>query len=158
VMFLYAPDFFLLRPGIALLAFGLAITSALAAGPLTVLGVGFDLHWMLLGIVAATVGYSAVQLALLARVFFDFDRRLTTRVLTTLTYNRGVLLSVVLTVAGIVPNLVLLMRWLSNNFHLTSIHYSSVFGLFLMILGFQTFGFTLLLHMLGDRGHPRSPA
>jgi hypothetical protein len=154
-MFLYAPDFFLLRPGIALLAFGLAIASVLAAGPLSVLGIGFDLHWMLLGIVAATVGYSAVQLALLSRVFFDFDRRLTDRLLRTLTYNRGVLLSALLTVAGIVPNLMLLIRWLSADFHLPAIEYSSVFGLLLMILGFQTFGFTLLLHMLGQRSRLR---
>jgi glycosyltransferase involved in cell wall biosynthesis len=155
VMFLYAPDFFLLRPGIALLAFGLAIASVLAAGPLSVLGIGFDLHWMLLGIVAATVGYSAVQLALLSRVFFDFDRRLTDRLLRALTYNRGVSISALLTVAGIVPNLMLLIRWLSADFHLPAIEYSSVFGLLLMILGFQTFGFTLLLHMLGQRSRLR---
>jgi glycosyltransferase involved in cell wall biosynthesis len=158
VMFLYAPDFFLLRPGIALLTFGVAIASALAAGPFTVLGVGFDLHWMLLGIVAATVGYSAAQLALLSRVFFDFDRRLTDRLLGTLTYNRGVLISGLLTLIGIVPNMVLLIRWLSADFHLRSIGYSSVFGLLLMILGFQTFGFTLLLHMLGHRSRLRRAA
>ncbi|HLM86999.1 MAG TPA: glycosyltransferase [Solirubrobacteraceae bacterium] len=155
VMFLYAPDFFLLRPGVALLAFGLVIASVLAAGPLTILGIGFDLHWMLLGIVAATVGYSAVQLALLGRVLFDFDRRLTDRLLSTLTYNRGVLVSGLIMVAGIVPNLVLLIRWVSADFHLRTIEYSSVFGLFLMILGFQTFGFTLLLHMVGHRSRLR---
>ncbi len=155
VMFLYAPDFFLLRPGIALLTFGVVIGSVLAAGPVTVLGIGFDLHWMLLGIVAATVGYSAVQLALLSRVLFDFDRRLTDRLLATLTYNRGVAISGLLTVAGIAPNLVLLAHWLSADFHLRSIGYSSVFGLLLMILGFQTFGFTLLLHMLGQRSRMR---
>jgi hypothetical protein len=151
VMFLYAPDFFLLRPGIALLTFGVVLASVLAAGPVTVLGIGFDLHWMLLGIVSATVGYSAVQLALLSRVLFDFDRKLTDRLLSTLTYNRGVAISGLLTVAGLVPNLVLLTRWLSADFHLRTIGYPSVFGLLLMILGFQTFGFTLLLHMLGQR-------
>lgn len=155
VMFLYAPDFFLLRPGVALLTCGLALASVLAAGPFTILGIGFDLHWMLLGIVAATVGYSAVQLALLSRVLFDFDRRLTDRLLATLTYNRGILISALLTIAGIAPNLVLLVRWLSADFHLQAIGYPSVFGLLLMILGFQTFGFTLLLHMLGQRSRLR---
>jgi glycosyltransferase involved in cell wall biosynthesis len=155
VMFLYAPDFFLLRPGVVLLTLGLTIASLLAGGPFTLLGIGFDLHWMLLGIVAATVGYSALQLALLSRVLFDFDQRLTDRLLATLTYNRGVAISGLLTVAGIAPNLVLLVRWLSADFHLTAIGYPSVFGLLLMILGFQTFGFTLLLHMLGQRSRLR---
>jgi Glycosyl transferase family 2 len=155
VMFLYAPDFFLLRPGIVLLTCGLALAAMLAAGPLVLLGVGFNLHWMMLGVVAATVGYSAVQLALLARVFFDFDRRLTDRMLTTFTYNRGMLVSGLLILAGLIPNVVLLVHWLSADFHLRAIQYSSVFGLLLMILGFQTFGFTLLLHMLGQQGRLR---
>jgi glycosyl transferase family 2 len=151
VMFLYAPDFFLLRPGLVLLALGLLVAGALAPGPFVALGIGFNLHWMLLGVVAATVGCTAVQLALLARVFYDFDRAQTDRLLTTLTYNRGMAASGLLILAGLVPNAVLLARWLSDDFHLTSIQYPSVFGLLLLILGFQTFGFTLLLHMMGRR-------
>jgi glycosyltransferase involved in cell wall biosynthesis len=151
VMFLYAPDFFLLRPGAVLFAAGLALSAALAPGPFSALGVGFDLHWMLLAIVVATLGYSAVQLALLARVFYDFDERLTDRILGVVTYNRGVAASGLLILAGLIPNLVLLIRWLSHHFHLPAIQYSSVFGLLLLILGFQTFGFTLLLHMMGRR-------
>jgi glycosyltransferase involved in cell wall biosynthesis len=157
VMFLYAPDFFLLRPGLALLVPGLLLVGALAGGPFVALGVGFNLHWMLLGIVLATVGYTAVQLALLARVFYDFDRRLSDRVLRVMSYNRGLLLSALLILAGIVPNAVLLARWLSNDFHLPAIQYSSVGGLLLVILGFQTFGFTLLLHMIGRRNRLRHP-
>jgi Glycosyl transferase family 2 len=156
VMFLYAPDFFLLRPGVALLALGLLVSGALAAGPFIALGVGFNLHWMLLGVVAATVGYSAVQLALLARVFYDFDRRLIDRLLVAVTYNRGMLTSGLLILVGIAPNMMLFVRWLSNDFHLTTIQYSSVFGLLLVILGFQTFGFTLMLHMMvARRNRPR---
>jgi hypothetical protein len=155
VMFLYAPDFFLLRPGVVLFAAGMALSAALTLGPFSALGVGFDLHWMLLAIVVATLGYSAVQLAILARVFYDFDKRLTDRILGVVTYNRGVAASGLLILAGIIPNLVLLIRWLSHNFHLPAIQYSSVFGLLLLILGFQTFGFTLLLHMVGRRSRLR---
>jgi hypothetical protein len=151
VMFLYAPDFFLLTPGAIALALGLLLDCALAGGPLSAFGVGFDLHWMLLGIVAATVGYSAVQLALLARVFYDFDETFTDRVLSAVTYDRGVLAAIALLAAGAAPNAALLARWLSHDFHLPTIQYSSVFGLLLIILGAQTFGFTLLLHILGGR-------
>jgi glycosyltransferase involved in cell wall biosynthesis len=158
VMFLYAPDFFLLRPGAVLMALGTAIAAALAPGPFTAAGIGFNLHWMLLGVVVATVGYSAVQLALLARVFYDFDSRQTDKLIGTLTYNRGMAASGLLILAGTAPNAVLLARWLSNGLHLESIQYSSVFGLLLLILGFQTFGFTLLLHMTGRRGRTRREA
>jgi glycosyltransferase involved in cell wall biosynthesis len=155
VMFLYAPDFFMLRPGMVLFTLGLLTAGMLAGGPFAFLGIGFDLHWMLLGAVAATVGYGAVQFALLARTFYDFDHPQTDRLLTKLTYNRGMLATGLLIFAGIVPNAVLLARWLSNSFHLPSIQYSSVFGLLLLILGFQTFGFTLLLHMIGGRSLAR---
>jgi hypothetical protein len=158
VMFLYAPDFFLLRPGLVLTALGTAIAAALAPGPFTAAGVGFNLHWMLLGIVVATVGYSAVQLALLARVFYDFDSRQTDKLTGTLTYNRGMAASGGLILAGTAPNAVLLAHWLGNDFHLESIQYSAVFGLLLLILGFQTFGFTLLLHMMSRRGRARREA
>jgi glycosyltransferase involved in cell wall biosynthesis len=158
VMFIYAPDFFLLRPGAALFTAGFALSAALAPGPFLAFGIGFDLHWMLLAMVITTVGFSAVQLALLARVFYDFDKRLTDRILGLVTYNRGVALSGLLTLAGLIPNVVLLVRWLSHNFHLAAIQYSSVFGLLLVILGFQTFGFTLLLHMMGRRSRLRRPA
>jgi hypothetical protein len=155
VMFLYAPDFFLLWPGAILFVVGTAVAAALVGGPFLVLNVGFDLHWMLLAIVVATVGYSAVQLALLARVAYDFDTRFTDRILGAFTYNRGMAASALLIVAGLVPNLVLLVHWVSHGFRLHAIQYSSVFGLFLLILGFQTFGFTLLLHMMGRRSRLR---
>jgi hypothetical protein len=155
VMFLYAPDFFLLRPGLAMLALGTVLAGALAPGPFTAVGVGFNLHWMLLGVVVATVGYGAVQLALLARVYYDFDRRATDRVVGALTYNRGMAASALLWAAGLAPNVVLLARWVRAEFHLPSIQYSSVFGLLLLILGFQTFGFTLMLHMIAARHRGR---
>jgi glycosyltransferase involved in cell wall biosynthesis len=151
VMFLYAPDFFLLRPGLVMLGLGLAISAALVGGPFVALGVGFNLHWMLLGMVVATLGYSAVQLAVLARVFYDFDPRFTDRVLGRFTYNRGVAASGLLLLAGGIPNLVLLARWINDGLRLPAIQYSSLFGLLLMMLGFQTFGLTLLLHMIGRR-------
>jgi glycosyltransferase involved in cell wall biosynthesis len=153
VMFLYAPDFFLLRPGAILMTCGLLLSVALAAlGPFTLFGIGFNLHWMMLGIVCASVGYSAVQLAWLARIFYDFDQDLTDRLLMRWTYNRGVLASGLLILAGAVPNVVLIVDWMSADFHLRTIQPQPVFGLCLVILGFQTFGFTLLLHMLGGRG------
>ena len=155
VMFLYAPDFFLLRSGMVLFLLGLLMTGVLAGGPFFALGIGFDLHWMLLGVVLCTVGYSATQLALLARAFYDFDRALTDRLLAWISYNRGMLASGLLIIAGIAPNAVLLVRWISHGLRLPAIQYSSVFGLLLVILGFQTFGFTLLLHMIGGRSRLR---
>jgi len=156
VMFLYAPDFFLLRPGAVLLALGTALCVTLSGGRFNALGIGFDLHWMLFGVVCATVGYGAIQLALLARVFYNFDPRYTSRLLATVTYNRGVAASMVLFLLGALPEVVLLVHWISAGLRLSAFQYSSVLGLLLIVLGFQTFAFTLLLHMIGRRHSSRA--
>jgi hypothetical protein len=151
VMFLYAPDFFLLAPGLVLMVVGTVLCAALSGGRFYALGIGFDLHWMLFGVVVATVGYGAAQLALLARVFYDFNRVFTARLLNVVTYNRGVAASVILVVAGAVPNIILAIHWIQHGLQLPGFQYSSVLGLLLIVFGFQTFGFTLLLHMIGRR-------
>jgi glycosyltransferase involved in cell wall biosynthesis len=151
IMFLYAPDFFLLWPGAAMLVLGALLTTILAPGDLDALGVGFDLHWMLLGLVLATLGYSALQLAVLARVHYDFEHTFTVRLFRMLTYNRGMALAGLLLVAGLVPNVALLVRWLDDGFALSTIDHPAVFGLTLIVLGFQTFAFTLLTHIIGRR-------
>lgn len=151
VMFLYAPDFFLLIPGLVLMAIGTVLCAALSDGRFYALGIGFDLHWMLFGVVIATVGYGAAQLALLARVFYDFNRAFTARLLNVVTYNRGVAASMLLVVVGAVPNVVLAVHWFSHGLRLSAFQYSSILGLLLIVFGFQTFGFTLLLHMIGRR-------
>ena len=49
-MFVYGADFFVLKPGIVLLALGLLITLPLSFGPITIGPVTFSLYWMLAGL------------------------------------------------------------------------------------------------------------
>jgi glycosyltransferase involved in cell wall biosynthesis len=147
VQFLYAPDYFLWVPGWIALVAGLLLTFGLASGP-----VGpFDLHAMLFGSVLAVLGYSAIQLATLARVHYPFDPAFTARTQRLLSYDRGVWLAVAMVVVGLTPNVLLLVDWLRDGFSLTSINHPAVAGLTLLLLGFQTFAFTLLLHLVRDR-------
>ena len=150
VQFLYAPEFFLWWPGWIMLVFGLALSIALAPGPLDFGSFSADLHWSLAGLVLATLGYSAIQLATLARVHYDFDPGFTARVRRIVSYNRGVTVAVILTVGGLIPNIALIAHWLSSDFALSDISHPAVFGLTLIVLGFQTFAFTLLVHLVRD--------
>src|SRR5436190_5990162 len=68
VMLVYTPDSFLLKPGILLAAIGGLISGVLAMGPLTIGGVGFGLYWLLFGVTCVTLGYSSIQIGVLARV------------------------------------------------------------------------------------------
>jgi len=147
-MFLFAPDALLLKPAIFALVVGMILACTLCTGPKTIGPLGFDLHWMLLGVTLSTVGYSALHLALLSRAYYGFDLRWRQRVLNWFSYNRGMTLGLCLMFIGVLANLVLVYRWWRHGLHLYEIQYQAVFGLLLIVLGWQTITHTLILHMV----------
>jgi glycosyltransferase involved in cell wall biosynthesis len=152
VQFLYAPDFFLWWPGWAMLVFGVVLGAVLAPAPLDLGSFSLDLHWSLLALVLSTLGYSAVQLAVLARVHYRFDPRFADRAQRLVSYNRGIWAAFALIVAGLIPNVALAINWVQEGLTLREIDHPTIFGLTLIVLGFQTFAFTLLLHLVRDEG------
>ncbi|MEY2494807.1 MAG: hypothetical protein QOJ45_1299 [Verrucomicrobiota bacterium] len=148
VMLVYTPDSFLLRPGIVLTAIGAVIASALAVGPITIGGVGLSLYWMLFGVTCVTLGYSSIQIGVLARVMHGLRAQSLRRLRRVLTYDRGMAISGGCVVVGIVLLGTLVYRYLRADFRLYEISHPAIFGLLLVIVGFQTFCFTLLLEMV----------
>jgi hypothetical protein len=147
VMLVYTPDSFLLKPGIALTALGVLISCALAMGPVTIGGVGFSLYWLLFGVTCVTLGYSSIQIGVLARVMHGLRPRSLERLRQILSYDRGMLLSAGCVLVGIVLLSTLVYHYLNSEFKLFEISHPAIFGLLLIIVGFQTFCFTLLLEM-----------
>lgn len=147
VMLVYTPDSFLLKPGILLTIIGAVISIALAAGPLTIGGVGFSLYWMLFGVTCVTLGYSSIQIGVLARVMHGLRPQSLKRLRNVLSYDRGMLVAGSCVVVGIVLLGILVYRYLHSHFQLFEISHPAIFGLLLIIVGFQTFCFTLLLEM-----------
>jgi hypothetical protein len=64
-----------------------------------------------------------------------------------LSYDRGMLLSASCVLVGIVLLSTLVYHYLNSEFKLFEISHPAIFGLLLIIVGFQTFCFTLLLEM-----------
>ena len=151
VMFLYAPEALLLLPGLLLLVPGLALSIALIGGPIDVGEFELSLNWSLLGMTATTVGYTLVWLAVLARVHHDLDPPYTDKVLRRVSFDRGAMLAFALGAAGVALNGVLVATWVSQGFALKKIYHPVIFGLLLIVLGFQTFAFTLLLQIVAPK-------
>ena len=147
VMLVYTPDSFLLKPGILLAAIGALISCVLAKGPLTVGGVGFSLYWLLFGVTCATLGYSSIQIGVLARVLHGLRPQSLKRLRNTLSYNRGMLMAGGCVFMGSVLLGILVYHYFHSDFKLFQISHPAIFGLLLIIVGFQTFCFTLLLEM-----------
>lgn len=147
VMLVYAADSFLLKPGIVLMAIGLLLSLGLSAGPLRIGNIGFSLYWMLLGLTCTTLGYSSIQIGILARVMHGLRPRFVKRVQEILTYDRGMIVSGCLIIGGLILLSHLVYRYLKLGLNLEAISHPAILGLLLVILGFQTFCFTLLMEM-----------
>jgi len=148
VMLVYSPDSFLMRPGFIMLAAGLVLSFGLGlAGPVTLFGVGFNLYWMLLGVTCATLGYSCLQIGVLARLVHGLRSGLAVKIQHWLTYDRGMIIAGLFAGSGLIDIVVFLVRYLQHGMQLSGISHSAILGLLLVILGFQTFAFTLLLEM-----------
>ncbi len=148
VMFLFAPDFFLFWPSILMLALGLFLSVVLSQGLVIVGQFGFNLHTIFLGVALATLGYSGLHLALLAKVFYNFKPTVTKRITSFISYDRGMLVGGLLMLIGFILEIILVGQWFSQGFRLSEISYSSVLGLMFLILGFQTITHTLILQMV----------
>jgi hypothetical protein len=141
----------LTRPGWALFLPGLLLTLSLVAGPRTLHGIVLNLHWMLLGVTLTVVGYNAILLGMITRVFYDFDAVVSRRLMRMLTYNRGVVGGILLGLIGVGFNSTLVYTWIRNDFRLSELNHSGVFGLLLIVVGFQTFTSTLVFQMIAQR-------
>jgi hypothetical protein len=151
VMMLYAPEAFLIAPGLSAASVGLILSLLLIGGPVDVLGVGLSLNWQLCGVVLTTLGYSALQLGLLAKAHHELDPAFNARLRHWATFDRGAAAAAALILVGAVLVGILVVRWLSNGLQLETIDHSAVFGLLLVLLGFQTFAFTLLFEIVESR-------
>ena len=155
-MFIHGADFFLLKPGLLLLSIGLAMTVPLAAGPVSIGGFSFSLFTMLLGVTLSLVGLQSVYVGGLAQILVDFTGRSRQRWRRMFPYTRTVLLSFGAFLAGVSLSLPLAVRYVDFGLTLptgiTTRNHLAVAGLLLMIIGFMTFTFTLVLHAaLGAR-------
>jgi glycosyltransferase involved in cell wall biosynthesis len=148
IMFLYGADFFLLVPGIVIFTIGLMLVLSLLQGEYSIGPVFLNLHWMLLGLTLTTLGHSATLLGVISRIYNNFDATFTRLIEKLITYDHGVISGLVLFLIGFLINVNLTYVYIESGLRLTQIYYPGVFGLLLMILGFQTFTFTLIIQMI----------
>ena len=148
-MFTYGVDFFLFKPGLALLAAGLALMLPLTFGPFSLGPISFSINWMLLAMAVALVGLSFTFFGAVAQLLFDYTGTLRRRWEQLFPYNRTVVLSLAMIVAGIALALPLVYQYVANSLRLPAglgvETYQAVTGLWLIIAGFEVFTFMLLM-------------
>src|SRR5215813_10412610 len=153
-MFVYGAEFFVLKPGLSLLALGLGLSLPLSLGPVHVGPVHFSLYWMLLGLTLTLLGLQSFYLGCLAQILHDYTGSARRRWLRIFSYTRTVALSAGAFVAGLALLLALVADYVSSGLTLSSsdrVPYRGVLGLMLVIMSFMSFTFVLLLHAVALR-------
>jgi glycosyltransferase involved in cell wall biosynthesis len=146
-MFVYGANFFLFKPGILLLTLGALLTFPLSFGPVTLGPITFSLHWMLLGMSLALLGLQCIYMGILSQVFFDYSGKVTAKWFRRFSYTRAVVFSALMFSVGLAFSALLTASYFRNQFRLPdSTNNLGFTGLLLMIAGFMSFTFTLILH------------
>jgi hypothetical protein len=162
-MFVYGSDFFVFKPGIALMVLGLLVTVPVSFGDLDVGPVTLSLNWQFLGVAILVIGSQAFFLGCIAQVLFDYTGRRRRRWLRVFPYTRTVLIAFALLVLGVAAAIPLIETYFNNDLRLQRAdaleNHLAVTGLAAVVMGVQLFIFTLLLHgtvVATSRGRPRS--
>ena len=148
--FIHGAEFFLLKPGIVMLALGLLLTLPLSVGPITIGQVTLNLYTMFMGLVLSVIGLQGIYFGCLAHVFLDYTDRNRERLRRFFDYTKAVLSSAVVFIVGFGLDVVFVINYVRHSFSLPGpeapLNHLAIIGLLLMAIGFSTFCFTLLLH------------
>jgi hypothetical protein len=154
-MLLFGADFFLLRPGLALLALGLLLTLPVGLGPLPLGPVTLSLNWMMLGLTLSVVGLQCFYLGCIVQVMYRYSAAAADRWLRLFSYDRAMLASGLMGAAGIALGLPLIREYWSGGLRLPPMPnrhmHLAVVGLLCLIAAFHTFSGTLVLHAADRR-------
>lgn len=149
-MLLFGADFFLLRPGLALLALGLLLSVPVSLGPVPLGPITLSLNWMLLGLTLAVAGLECFYLGCIVQVMYRYSAARAERWLRLFAYDRAMLASGLAGGAGCALGLPLVHQYWRGGLRLppgpTPQMHLAVLGLLLLIAAFHTFGCTLVLH------------
>jgi glycosyltransferase involved in cell wall biosynthesis len=148
-MFVYGAEFFLYKPGLLVLAVGLLLTLPLSLGTVVLGPITFSLHWMLLGVSLSILGLQCVYMGILSQVLFDYSGEVAARWFRRFPYTRTVAIAAALFAGGVLAAGLLAASYVRHHFELpevSAVNHLGVTGLLMMIAGFMTFTFTLLLH------------
>lgn len=149
-MLLYGADFFLLRPGFIFFIAGLLLTLPSTFGPLVIGPITISLYWMLLGLTMTLVGLQSCYLGCIVQVMYDYTPKSGSRWLKLFAYDRSMVVSACLFVAGLALSAPLVVEYLQLGLKLPvgfgRLSHMAISGLLLIGMGLLTFSSTLVMH------------
>ena len=152
-MLLFSPTHLFLLPGLCCMVIGLIPLLALSSGPRRLLGLNFDVHYMVVGSLLTVLGFQILTTGLFAKAYSQAARlyapdRTLRVVLRYFSLERGLVLGGVLFVAGFALDTAILVRWLASGRATLDAVRPALQASTLMIVGAQTIFSSFFLSML----------
>ena len=158
-LLVYGADFFVLRPGLALLSIGLFLMLGSALGPLQIGPVTLSLYWSLAGLALGIVGIQSFCLGCITQVIYSYTAQSRARWLRLFAYTRTMLGAVGIAAAGAALTLPLVFRYVTEGYRLRGAFEArsrmAVLGLFLLTAAFTIGNATLAIHAAALRKRTR---
>ena len=156
-LLLLCPRWTLILPGLLMMALGLLLGALVAAGPVTLGTISFDVHTLVAGSLLTLAGYQAVLIGLAARIYaleleIGPPREVVQRAFRIFTLERGLLAGGFVFLLGLLLVGGLTYRWVASGCGPLQIEHTlrpMVIGTTLMVLGCQTVLMSFFYRMLG---------
>jgi glycosyltransferase involved in cell wall biosynthesis len=152
-MFVFGADFFMIVPGLLLLALGFISLVLLAAGPLAIGEITFSVNSMLLALVVSILGLQFVFVGAIAQSLYDATGRKRQRWLSVFSYTRTTLVCAVVFLVGLLLEMRFITNFAAENYvmsdALIAVNHQAIFGVFLMMGSAIVFVSMLVIHAIG---------
>lgn len=152
-MLLFSPSYLFQLPGLLLMLVGFLLMAALAGGPRVLFGHRWDYHPLLFGAAALILGYNLVLCDFFAKTFsmgagFARPGRWLRRWNRVFTLERGLVLGVLLFLAGLGLEGKIVYDWVASGYGPLMAVRGVVIGMAAMVLGAQTVFASFLLSLM----------
>lgn len=149
----YGPNYLFLAPGFTCFGSGLVLVMLLAAGPVTIMGQYFGIHFLALACALTLVGFNIIHYGVLAKVValrrMPLQRsRLGRWALTQFSLEHSLVLGGCLILGGVVVDAVLLFKWLGLGGSMESTVHTVFAATLALVLGVNICLGGFLLHLL----------
>ena len=155
MMLLYSPNYLFLIPGISLFVLGIFLMIILMFQSITIFGITFVTHPVIIGSLMTIMGFNIMQLWIYAKTYkmtiFDESDKLILKIHKQINLEKSMLFGFVLVLIGIILGVSIIFKWIHTNFGRLNDFEKSVFALTIIVLGIQTIFSGFMLSILGTK-------
>jgi hypothetical protein len=152
-MLLFSPTYLFVLPGALCMLVGLVPLIALGGGPRRILGVNFDVHYMVVGSLLTVLGFQILTTGLFAKVYSHAARlyvpdRTLGLLMRYFNLERGLVIGAIVFLLGFAIDAAILVHWLASGRETLNAVRPALQASTFMIIGAQTIFSSFFLSML----------